>query len=167
MSERYFSGLGKSSSTDQGNIRNRMMRRPEWPLCHQGSMIIYLACYRMDLGCLKRFFKGKWRYNRRYSFGKHGFPGSRRANHYQIMPACCSHLKCPFDIFLAPTSEKSTSYLFASQAKISNRSTFTGVNFLCAIEKFNHLSKLFHSIYFQTFHHSRFPCILNRHNQSL
>ena len=65
------------------------------------------------------------------------------------------------------TSEKSTSYLFASMTKISRRSTLTGVNFLTPLKQLCNITQILQTIDVQPFYHIRLPGIFQRDNESL
>ena len=55
----------------------------------------------MDLSGFQCFFQRHGWQDGRQAFGQHGFPGTRWANHDDIVSASCSNLQRPFYVLLS------------------------------------------------------------------
>src|SRR5690554_7190938 len=77
-----------------------MVRRPKWPVRHQGYPFFQLAGHAVYLCRLKCLLHGEWRQDGRQSFGHHRFSCSRGTYHDEVMTTCSCDLQGPFHIFL-------------------------------------------------------------------
>ena len=68
--------------------------------CNQICLCPQLTSHRMNLGCFQRFLQRKrWQYGWQ-TLRQHGFTGSGRTNHDDVMPTSSRNFERPFDILL-------------------------------------------------------------------
>jgi len=84
------------ASTYHSGARNRMMRRAEWPLIEQPAPALDQPRDAMHLGSLNRFDKRERRQNPSQALGQHGFAGTGRPNHQDVMRPGGRHFQRAF-----------------------------------------------------------------------
>ena len=81
--------------------RDRVVRTAEGAGRYEGVVRIHQAEDGMDLRDLQRFVGGHLRQDRGQALGQHAFPGARRSDHQDIVPACGGDLQRALGVFLA------------------------------------------------------------------
>src|ERR1700751_1174920 len=98
MRQRYFALLRRNTASYQRHIGNRVVRRTEWPLADQRTMLGQFTRYTMDLGCFQCLLQTEWWQDSRQPFREHGFACTWRTDQYRIVSARGSDFHGAFDI---------------------------------------------------------------------
>src|SRR3989344_3598594 len=105
-----------------------MVRRPEWRISDKS--FLESAGNRMNSCGLESFFEGKLRQNSGKGLGKHGFAGTGRPVHCDIVPACSRDKKSPLRSLLAPNIREicrnNNRFIFKNSSFRRIKSVFSG-----------------------------------------
>jgi len=102
MGQTDFTGAGRSAAADQTDIRDSMVRSSEWSPGNQRFPCIQQTADAEQLGGFDGFVKAHGGKNGGDATGQHGFAGSWRADHQQIVTAGSRDLQSPLGVLLAP-----------------------------------------------------------------
>ncbi len=88
-----LAGPGKMTAADQARIGYGVVGRAERPSRDHGLIFFQHAGHAEDLGGFDGLVKADGRKDRGDAFGQHGFSGTRRADHDQVVPAGSGHFQ--------------------------------------------------------------------------
>jgi len=167
MGQANFSGLGVDAPSDQGDVRDGMVRAPERAQGHEGGMTVDVAGHRMDLGGFQGLFEGKGRQNGGQAAGQHGLARTGRTDHQEIMPGRGGNLQGPFHVFLAPDIGEIDIALADPGEKFSPRVDDRLLRFRLIVEEGYHFPDIIDAVDSELIHHRRFACVITGQDQPL
>jgi len=101
VGEADFPGFRDLSSSNQARIGYRVVRTSKRSGHDEGAVGWDQPHYAVDLCGFKALLKIHIRQNRWEPFGEHGFSGTRRADHDDIVPAGRGHFQTTLHVLLA------------------------------------------------------------------
>src|SRR5690606_4089233 len=137
----------------------RVVWRSERTLSKQSSLSIHLTGDRVYLCSFKSLAKLHGRKYCGKTLGKHGLATSRSPNHNHIMPASCSHFKCPLHTFLSLDICKVHFVIRGLIRKLTIEIKQYRLKLQSTVEESYHLTYILSSIYIQSFNNRSFPSI--------
>ena len=167
MGQGDLSRLREASSSNQGHVADRMMRRTKRPNADQRSILAQLSGDAVNLRRLQCFIQCQWRKDRRQALGQHRLAGTRRSDEYQVVPARSRHLHSAFNVLLTlhvgEIEFRPSLALGEFLLHVNDRA----LDDLRAVQEFHDFHHRLHAINFQPTDYGRLTRILLGKNETL
>jgi hypothetical protein len=132
--------FGGGATTDQADIRDRMMGRAEGAHRQQGPFFLQQAADTEDLGSFDGLLEGHARQNGGDAPSQHGLARTGRADHDEIMASAGGHFHGAFGVFLSLDLAEVLTILATAAEKLFQVDAAGGDLFATG-KKFNHLGE--------------------------
>ena len=167
MSQRYFARLRIVAATNEGYLRDGMVRRTERALGDKAHSAGQFAGHAVNLGGLQTLSQRQRRKDGGQPFGEHRLTTTRRSYHNKVMTSGRRHLQGPLDTLLPFHIAKVIFEMVLLCKKLP-----AGVDdfrFIVrgAIQKLNDILQRLHAVDFQLVDHRRLADVLLRYDEPL